>query len=78
MSIYKIVVKAERQGIDMFSGKEKTFHDTSERYIAAYSCDHALSHVKSSLERAGWKVKDMIPYDIYLHDIRDSCDHITD
>ena len=53
MYIYKFIVEAER--IDHHTGN--TVHDTSEHYIAAYSYDHAHSHVWGMLEQAGWKIK---------------------
>lgn len=74
MYIYKFIVEAER--VDHHTGN--TVHDTSEHYIAAYSYDHAHSHVWGMLERAGWKINKITGKEIFLNDIRDKCDHITD
>lgn len=73
MYIYKFIVEAEREQF-----MERTIHDTSEHYIAAYSYDHAHSHVWGMLERAGWKINKITGKEIFLNDIRDSCDHTTD
>ena len=73
MYIYKFTVEAERERF-----MERTLHDTSEHYIAAYSYDQAHSHVWSMLEKAGWKINRITGKEIFLQDIRDTCDHITD
>lgn len=73
MVIYKFTVDAERERF-----MEPVLHDTSEHYIAAYSYDQAHSHVWGMLERAGWKVNRITGKEIFLQDIRDSCDRTTD
>lgn len=73
MYVYKFTVEAERERF-----MERPLHDTSEHYIAAYSYDQAHSHVWGMLERAGWKVKRITGKEIFLQDIRDACDHVTD
>lgn len=73
MYIYKFIVEAERERF-----MEPPLRDTSEHYIAAYSYDHAHSHVWGMLEQAGWKINKITGKEIFLNDIRDKCDHITD
>ena len=73
MYIYKFTVKATR---DRFM--EPPLRDTSEHYIAAYSYDHALTHINQMLTRGGWKINSVDGKEIYLHDIRDQSDHLTD
>ena len=73
MTIYKLTVKAVRERF-----MEPPLHDTSEHYIAAYSYDQAHSYVWAMLNRAGWKIDEIRGKEVYLIDIRDSCDHVTD
>ena len=47
-------------------------------YIASYSYEQAVNHIKTRLERAGWKAVEIEGYRIDIVDIRDKCDHITD
>lgn len=73
MTIYKLTVKATRERF-----MEAPLHDTSEHYIAAYSYEQAFSHVRAMLKRAGWNVDEILGREIYLVDIRDQSDHVTD
>lgn len=73
MQIYRITVNATTD--TQFSGRKQ---DESEHYIAAYSCDQALQHVRAKLEAAGWNVNHATSTPVLLTDIRDLCDHITD
>ena len=54
------------------------WHDTVTEYIFAYGYDHAVTHITSRLEAAGWKVNQIHGRQIPFCDIRDSIDHITD
>ena len=73
MTIYKLTARATRMG---HMGQQ--VHDTSEHYIAAYDYAQAQWHVHNNLTKAGWYVDGIDGKEIYLHDIRDSCDHTTD
>lgn len=73
MYIYKFTVKATRERF-----MEPALHDTSEHYIAAYSYEQAHSHVWAMLEKGGWKIDQIQGKEVWLQDIRDSSDHITD
>lgn len=73
MYIYKFIVEATRERF-----MERPLHDTSEHYIAAYSYDQAHSYVWSQLNHAGWEIRSITGQEIFLQDIRDKCDHITD
>lgn len=73
MYIYHFTVEAVRERF-----MEPPLHDTSEHYIAAYSHDQAHSYVWSMLNKAGWKVQRITSKEVYLQDIRDTCDHTTD
>jgi len=73
MYVYKFTVEATRERF-----MEPPLRDTSDHYIAAYSYDQAHSHVWSQLSKAGWKVNRITGKEIFVQDIRDSCDHITD
>lgn len=73
MYIWKFTVTATRERF-----MESPLHDTSERYVAAYSHEQAHSYVWARLNKAGWKVDEIKAREIFLEDIRDSCDHITD
>ena len=78
MYIYKVIAKVERETVGMFDNKVHVQTDTTERYLAAYSCEHAINFVESDLKRVNWKVLDITAKEIFLLDIRDSCDRITD
>lgn len=73
LRVYVFKVEAVRERF-----MEPPIHATSEHYIAAYSYDQAHSHVWANFERAGWKVEKITSEEVYVQDIRDSCDHITD
>ena len=73
MVVYKLTVTATR---DRFM--ERPLHDTSEHYIAAYDYDQAHGYVWAMLDKAGWKIDSITGKEVYLQDIRDSCDHTTD
>ena len=73
MYVYKFTVKATMKTI---RGEE--LHDTSRHYIVAYSWEHANDHLRQKLTKAGWKIEDIKSSEIFVEDIRDKCDHITD
>ena len=73
MIIYKFTVEAERERF-----MEKPLHDKFEEYFAAYSYDQAYDHICARLKKAGWTVKSITGKQLFLQDIRDSCDHVTD
>ena len=82
MYINKVVAEIEREVEGMYGAsffpKATTLRETTERYLAAHSGEQAIDYVQKGLERVGWKVTKIRCRDIPLHDIRDSCDHITD
>ncbi len=73
MVVYKFTVDATRERF-----MEPPLHDVSEHYVIAYDQDQAHSHVWARLNRAGWKVNSIKSGEIYVQDIRDQCDHVTD
>lgn len=73
MTIYKLTVEAVRERF-----MEKPLYDKFDEYFAAYSYDHAHDHVRKRLEKAGWTVKKITGKQLFLQDIRDTCDHTTD
>lgn len=78
MYIYKVIADIERESVRGFDGKTVIQRETTENYLAAYSGEQAIDFVRKGLERNGWKVTEIGWRDIFLHDIRDSCDHTTD
>lgn len=73
MYVWKFTIQATRERF-----MEPPLHDTSERYVAAYSYDQAHSYVWGRLNKAGWKVDSIKAKTVFLEDIRDSCDQTTD
>jgi len=72
MYIYKFTVECEQE----FHGH--LVHDVSEHYLAAYAYEHAQAHVQETLSKGGWKIKNISGKEIFLLDIRDKCDRVTD
>lgn len=73
MYVWEFTVTATRERF-----MERPLHDTSKRYVAAYSYEQAHSYVWARLNKAGWMVDEIKAREIFLEDIRDSCDRITD
>ena len=73
MTIYKFTIEAVRERF-----MEHPLHDKFEEYFAAYSYEQARDHLFARLNNAGWTVKKITGKQLFLQDIRDSCDHTTD
>lgn len=73
MYVYKFTVEATRERF-----MEPPLHDVSDHYVAAYDYDQAHSYVWSKLSRVGWNVQSIRGKEIWIQDIRDKSDHVTD